>query len=1163
MHVSAVHRELYGPPPPPLTAAPASYAAGAAPPAAPSANPSPPQPLAAAPSRRAYPLLPGAAPLPLLPAPVRAPNAKPSAQDHTDILSADVPAILRLRHRIAPAVPGHLISDFSAALLLSLSFASPAAIAADPSSLRLAVSLLQLLPLLTLRHLPSGSLPANVIRSRLHRFVHGDWRLLLEEAWHDAHVGASNARRPPPPPAGSAAATEARLIRAGRLATAHAAAGEYSRAVSILSSDATLADISDSTLQGLATLHPDEPGFKDIAWDDNYFAEIRALATNDITIDSDDVKAVLMNASVRSAGGPSGLTANHLRQPILTDPDLCASAASFFTLLARGAVDDDPACAAILSAGRLLPFRKPNGGLRPIAIGEILRRLCGRCLLRRYAKHARKIFEPLQVGVGSRCGGLAQYHAASAALAATRAMVLITIDLANAFNRMTRIAMFERLRHDDRLRDLLPFIRTFYLRAAELTVADGLTPHTVESRTGSQQGCTFGSLLWSAGWQDALEDFAARTELTVSFIDDGTFVLPAPAAAAFLEHVAAVAAEHGGELNLSKCAALTLDDQELPDDLRALGVRCIDSRVADPAERGLVIHGAPLGSNEFVAAWLDRHLDGQREILRRLSTYVPDRFAAAQMLSYCIVPRIAHLLRALPPAATDSFARAFDDACVKCFTAIAAPDFVDSGLPAAADAKLRLKLRDGGFDIGCQHRSAAAAYVAGWADARPLVLRIAPSLAPHLPANFHVRPAALGPAVPDPAAVPLSPDPADAIPQPIRHLHAAIASLPAESLEILAKCLDRPHPETGAPGRPPPPKRPSGEPVVISHSLQSALSRPSHTAYKASFVSNTLAGDAVARAIHRSQAGFLGTAWFQRLNVGGPQHIDNKTFVTAVALHLCLPIAAFEGLRCPCGAPLTASSGPLHIQSCCQFAKLPRSETFQHAFDSIILDVGSESGGVRIAGAQRKDGVQVACAPYAHAPVLRPDNTPAIDPLTGVARTRAIIPDRVVSEFRDDKVGPSGRYIIDTVVVAPECSSHIENGSANSDLAAAKSAYAEKYKTYSGHLKTGDILLPVACETWGGLHEVVEKRLREWADFLFKVSGGEAVFDDREGSLSAAYLAVWRMRLSAALLHGRVQLVTAALAKIEGVPARTQLLAHRISHPWGFVREAGRLRRRW
>ena len=55
---------------------------------------------------------------------------------------------------------------------------------------------------------------------------------------------------------------------------------------------------------------------------------------------------------------------------------------------------------------------------------------------------------------------------------------------------------------------------------------------------------------------------------------------------------------------------------------------------------------------------------------------------------------------------------------------------------------------------------------------------------------------------------------------------------------------------------------------------------------------------------------------------------------------------------------------------------------------------------------------------------------------------------------------------------------------------------------------------------------------------------------------------VWRMRLSVALLHGRVNLVHAAVAKLHGVPARTNTAAHRISHPLGFVRALGRFGRR-
>ncbi len=52
-------------------------------------------------------------------------------------------------------------------------------------------------------------------------------------------------------------------------------------------------------------------------------------------------------------------------------------------------------------------------------------------------------------------------------------------------------------------------------------------------------------------------------------------------------------------------------------------------------------------SPEYTASWLAAHLERQQELMRRLAAYVPDRLAAAQILSWCIVPRIAHLLRAL------------------------------------------------------------------------------------------------------------------------------------------------------------------------------------------------------------------------------------------------------------------------------------------------------------------------------------------------------------------------------------------------------------------------------------------------------------------------------------------------------------------------------------
>jgi hypothetical protein len=318
---------------------------------------------------------------------------------------------------------------------------------------------------------------------------------------------------------------------------------------------------------------------------------------------------------------------------------------------------------------------------------------------------------------------------------------------------------------------------------------------------------------------------------------------------------------------------------------------------------------------------------------------------------------------------------------------------------------------------------------------------------------------------------------------------------------------------------------------------------------------SSLTSDPVEAAKHLSQTGWLGTAWFHSLNSQGPQHMTNSAFLTGVALHLSLPIAAFEGRTCPCGCVLTAASGPRHIVSCNHYAKLQRSETFQHAFDSIIQDASTTA---RIEGAKENCGRQKQCAPYATVPETTGAGVPVIDPATGLPKFRNIIPDRVVRQMQDDKLGPGGRYIIDTVIPAPEANSHVTTA-ATTKLAAASRAYASKYETYIPVLKPGDVLLPVVCESWGGLHDCVKERLAKWAEELRKEGGSASGGGD---TFVSAVSAIWQMRLSLALFHGRVNLVDAALDKLAGVPARSSTFAYSLSHGRNFrsvVQEWGRL----
>ena len=141
-----------------------------------------------------------------------------------------------------------------------------------------------------------------------------------------------------------------------------------------------------------------------------------------------------------------------------------------------------------------------------------------------------------------------------------------------------------------------------------------------------------------------------------------------------------------------------------------------------------------------------------------------------------------------------------------------------------------------------------------------------------------------------------------------------------------------------------------------------------------------------------------------------------------------------------------------------------------------------------------------------------------MDPTTGLPKMKTIIPDRVVRGFCDDLVKNGGRYIVDTVIVTPDLSSYAADA-AKTPLSAAANAFALKYRTYNEHLKQGDKLLAVVCETYGGLHDSIKTRLIKWADLIKKAgTSGTTEFGN-------SLISMWQRRLSTALLRGRVQLV--------------------------------------
>ena len=119
-------------------------------------------------------------------------------------------------------------------------------------------------------------------------------------------------------------------------------------------------------------------------------------------------KAYLQNVSAKcKAPGPPSLRPSHLREAVACpSPDraheMLSALTKFINLLAAGQVPSS--IRPYLCGATLLASKKKNGGLHPIAVGEVLRRLVSKCLALITCPASLSALAPLQLGVEVKGG---------------------------------------------------------------------------------------------------------------------------------------------------------------------------------------------------------------------------------------------------------------------------------------------------------------------------------------------------------------------------------------------------------------------------------------------------------------------------------------------------------------------------------------------------------------------------------------------------------------------------------------------------------------------------------------------------------------------------------------------------------------------------------------
>ena len=241
---------------------------------------------------------------------------------------------------------------------------------------------------------------------------------------------------------------------------------------------------SDTTAQALQALHPRSP-------------PPSAPPLHDLPVGPDiapDLVARCLRAFPSdTAPGPTGLRVQQLKDACVAGGTeaFLAQLAAVVQLLAHGRA---PACVSpVLGGAGLVALPKPTGGVRPIAVGEILRRLTGKCLMSVVREDARQLLWPVQVGVAVPNGSEIAIHtvrAWSRRHMGSSTKVLLKLDFSNAFNCVSRAVVLEEVRAH--FPQLARWATWCYGQPSRLQFG----ARTLESCCGVQQGDPLGPLLF-------------------------------------------------------------------------------------------------------------------------------------------------------------------------------------------------------------------------------------------------------------------------------------------------------------------------------------------------------------------------------------------------------------------------------------------------------------------------------------------------------------------------------------------------------------------------------------------------------------------------------------------------------------------------------------------
>jgi hypothetical protein len=318
----------------------------------------------------------------------------------------------------------------------------------------------------------------------------GNWRELWEEA-DQAEKNFKRKREGRKEPKQAAGQVRRRVLEL-------VSEGQYSRACKALVSEG-VSELSEEVKEELKKKHPQGEGWKRAA----DIKPTEGKEVERVTFSERQVEKALRSFKKGSGPGGSGGRAQHLLDALdgaVGDQrkEMLGRIGKVCEILANG--EAPLVIAPWLAGAPLFPLKKKGGGTRPIAVGEVLRRLVAKMLAQdpKVKERAEEILKEVgQLGVGIKNGAEIVVQAMRTWLnrKGRRGRGVLKLDFENAYNKIDRGEIGKQV--ETHFPKLLPWFQFCYGVKGVLSCQGQTLPF--DSCDGVQQGDPLGPLFFALG----------------------------------------------------------------------------------------------------------------------------------------------------------------------------------------------------------------------------------------------------------------------------------------------------------------------------------------------------------------------------------------------------------------------------------------------------------------------------------------------------------------------------------------------------------------------------------------------------------------------------------------------------------------------------------------